>query len=265
MIKITNNKKKNNNNNNKNNKNNKNKYIGGIMKEELHLFILWKNALYKKDEILKDIRKKFEIVKMYNVTWSDKKYSENLSRFYGTKLPDGSKKEEHCGKGTFLLIVVLDKNPKYEKRITTAGEDVVNINMFDAKTKYREMTGGGHKVHATNSVKETDHDLTLLLGLNSNDYINKCYNKKNKNKINEEENIKSDLIGSDGFKSVDEMFYVLNNSTEYAILRNFENLPEEIYLNDHNDIDIICKSRENTAYILNAKKHKMLITDLSIM
>jgi hypothetical protein len=37
-------------------------------------------------------------------------------------------------------------------------------------------------------------------------------------------------------------------------LRNFENLPEDLYIQDHNDIDLICDSYENCAYILNAKK-----------
>ena len=221
------------------------------MKEELHLFILWKNSLDKKEVILEDIKSKFKIVKMYNVTWSDEKYSENLSRFYGVKLLKDSEKEKHCGKGTFFLVIVKDKNPKYDYRNTTAGKAYVNINMFDSKTKYRELTGGGHKVHCTNSVEETNHDLTLLLGKNVEDYLNEIGNNKNKEEIIE---LSGDLFGSDGFNSVEDMFYALNNCVNYAILRNYETLPNEIYVNKHNDIDIICESRENTSYILNAKK-----------
>lgn len=224
---------------------------------ELHLFILWKNALYKKNEILEDINTKFEILNVYNITWSNKKYSENLSRFYGTKLPDGCEKEKHCGKGTFLLIIVKDNKPKYDYRNTTAGKEYVNINMFDSKTKYRELTGGGHKVHCTNSVDETNHDLTLLLGKNVEDYLEDIkYNKsEKKNKVI---SINSDLFGVNGFNSVEDMFYVLNNCVKYAVLRNYETLPDEIYVNKHNDIDIICESRENTAYILNAIKAQNL-------
>ena len=216
---------------------------------ELHLFILWKNSLYKKEDILKDIKRKFEIINIYNVTWSDEKFSENLSRFYGVKLPDGSLKEIHCGRGSFLLIIVKDNNPKYSYRQTTAGKEYVNINTFDSKVMYRDWTGGGHKIHCTNSIKETNHDLTLLLDKNVEDYL------KDISKQNHIIDIDKDLIGSNGFDTVEEMFYALNNCTQYAILRNYENLPEEIYLNEHNDIDIICNSRENTAYVLNAKKH----------
>ena len=38
------------------------------------------------------------------------------------------------------------------------------------------------------------------------------------------------------------------------MLRNYESLPEEIYVNEHNDIDLICESKENCAYVLNAEK-----------
>ena len=217
--------------------------------QEIHLFILWENALFKKQEILEDIKKSFDILAMYNITWSKEKFSENLSRFYGTNLPKGSGKEEHCGNGTFLLIVVRCNNPKYEKRDTSKGVQVVNINMFDKKTYYRELTGGGHKVHATNSETETNHDLTLLLGKSVEDFL-----KENPSFNGIEKNINQDLIGSNKWNSVEELFYVLNNTADYAILRNYENLPEEIYVNDHNDIDLICTSYENIAYILNAKK-----------
>ena len=220
------------------------------MREELHLFIIWKNALYKKDDIINDIEKKFEIINMYNVTWSDKKYSENLSRFYGVKLLKDCEKEKHCGRGTFLLIIVKDNNPKYDYRKTTAGVEFVNINMFDAKALYRKMTGGGHKIHCTNSLKETNHDLTLLLDKNIEDYLKDVNINKTDNIIN----LEKDLFGANGFNSVSDMFYSLNNCIDYAILRNYETLPDEIYVNKHNDIDVICTSRENAAYILNAKK-----------
>ena len=216
--------------------------------EEVHLFIIWENALYKKEEIIKDIRENFEILSTYQIEWSLDNFSENLSRFYGTNLPAGCGKEKHCGNGPFLLIIVKDKNPKYEKRQTSRGEEIVNAKMFDKKTYYREITGGGHKIHATNSVEETNHDITLLLGKNIEDFL------KENTKKEETIKIKQDLFGAKEWESVNEMFYALNNCCKYAILRNYETLPEEIYINEHNDIDIICTSHIDVAYVLNAKK-----------
>ena len=219
--------------------------------QELHLFIIWENALNKKDEILEDINKNFEVVKKYMIKWSLDKFSENLSRFYGTNLPKGSGKEQHCGTGPFMLIIVKDRNPKYEKRPTSRGEEIVNVNMFDKKTYYRELTGGGHKIHATNNPIETNHDLTLLLHISAKDFLEQ---QEKENRQDEIQELKQDLFGANSWKDVKEMFYALNNCTNYALLRNYENLPEEIYVNEHNDIDLICESKENCAYVLNAQK-----------
>lgn len=219
------------------------------MKGEIHLFIMWENARNKQKEILEDIDKSFGIINVYEMEWSEEKFSENLSRFYGTNLPKGSHKEKHCGTGKFVLVIVNDKEPKYEERTTSKGVQKVNINMFDKKEQYRKLTGGGHKIHATNSEIETNHDLTLLFGKNIQKYLEENHKQWNGN-IKE---LKLDLIGCNGWKTVEDMFYALNNCARYAILRNYESLPEEIYVNEHNDIDLICESKEDTAYILNAK------------
>ena len=218
--------------------------------KEIHLFILWETSRYKEKEILEDIRKNFNIIGLYNIKWDKETFSDNLTRFYGTNLPPNSYKEQHCGNGDFLLVVVEVENPKYEKRETSKGVQIVNVDMFDKKSLYREMTGGGHKVHGTNSEIETNHDLTLLLGKNIEDYLK----ERDENKEVEIINLKQELIGKQGFNTVKEMFYVLNNCINYAIIRNYETLPDEIYVNKHNDIDIICDSLENAAYILNGKK-----------
>ncbi len=218
--------------------------------KEVHLFILWEHARVKEKEILDDINANFKVLGKYNIKWNKENFSKNLSRFYGTNLPKNSGKEQHCGNGEFLLIVVEVDNPKYEERDTSKGKQIVNIDMFDKKTYYRELTGGGHKVHATNSEIETNHDLTLLLGKSIKDYVNEI----KENKVVETINVERELTGNDGFVSIEEMFYTLNNCINYAILRNYETLPDEIYVNEHNDVDIICDSLENAVYVLNAEK-----------
>ena len=219
------------------------------MKEELHLFIIWENARNKEKEIVEDINENFKILKIFDVEWSKDEFSNNLSRFYGTNLPKDSAKEIHCGNGKFLLIIVKDDNPIYENRQTSKGEKIVNINMFDKKNYYRKLTGGGHKIHGTDNQMETNHDITLLLGKNVKDFLEEDTREIWDGKIEE---ISTDLVGAQMWKTTSEMFYALNNCVNYAILRNYESLPEEIYENDHNDIDIICESLQDIAYVLNA-------------
>lgn len=216
------------------------------MKKELHLMIIWKNALSKKEEILKDLENNFKIRNKYYINWSKKNYSKNLSRFYGTALPDGCDKETHCGRGKFLLLILEDENPKYEERLTSHGNEVVNVNMFDKKTEYRKLTGGGHKIHATNNEDETNHDLTLLLGKNIDDFIKSV---KPSNKIVD---LDQDLFGAKGWTSVKEMFYALNNCLKYVVLRDFENDMDELNFAPNYDADLLCDDGKNAQWVLNA-------------
>ncbi len=220
------------------------------MKPEIHLFIIWENARSIENRILADISEKFTILKEYEVQWSKNKFAENLSRFYGTNLPANSRKEIHVGTNPFLAIVVEDKKPVYKKHTTSKGDQVVNSNLFNAKALHRSWTGGGHKIHASNSIVEADYNLALLFGMNSEDFLSftrrKSYSKKR-------EKWDKDLLGSEGWTDMRELFYVLNTRSDYVVLRNFKPLPDNYYSENHGDIDLLVDSRDDVAYTLNAK------------
>ena len=219
-----------------------------IMSKEVHLFIIWEKAQYKRKEILDDIGTWSEIIDVINVQWSQEEFSRNMSRFYGQKLPKGSHKEKHVGRGIFTIVIIKD-TPKYEKRKTSRGYDeVVNINMFDSKQKYRKWTGGGHKIHATDSITETIHNVMLLL-----DSTYESYAEKDKwNGI--ERNINKDLAGAKGWKDLNEVFKVLNATSNYIVLRNFEVFPDDFTMEEHGDIDFLSEKPIDFAYILNGYK-----------
>lgn len=208
------------------------------------MFIIWERGRYKETDILHDIKSHFQIVKCYDILWSDECVSDNFTRFYGTNLPKGSDKEKECGTGRFLLVIAYDENPQYEIRHTSKGDAVVNVNMFDAKSKYRSWTGGGHKIHATNSPKETNHDLTLLLGINVADFI-----KNEPTSIIE--SIERDIVGAKGWKSLSELFYVLNNTVNYVVLRGKNELLYNQFSDEHRDVDLLIDDYENTKYVIN--------------
>lgn len=215
---------------------------------EIYLFILWHNALTKKEEILNNIRSNFTIRNIFRIEWSDNLYEKSIQRFYGVNLVDSKAKIEECGNGHFYAIIVEDDNPVFEYRETSKGRKLVNANIFDKKSEYRKLTGDGYKIHATNTKKEVDHDLTLLFGLNSNDFQSKY------DKSSEEIVYNKDIYGSSGWNCVNEVFYVLNNCCNYAILRNFEGLPNDLFVEGHNDVDIICDSSNDVSLAVNAYK-----------
>ena len=213
---------------------------------EVHLIVVWSKGASENDRIITDAKEKFQILEEYHIKWSEKKFSENLSRFYGESLPRNSRKEKHCGNGTFLCLVVLDKAPVYEVRQTSKGDKVVNTNLFDVKQLYRRWTHGGHKVHATDNATETKHQLALLLNKSYTDYLQ--VDKFNGERID----IESDLQGTNGWKSLKEVFSVLNKAANYLVLRNYENIETQLDAL-HPDIDTLCDDPHLFVRLINGK------------
>ena len=212
------------------------------MNPETHLFILWERARAKEAEILNDIKKSFTLLKEYDITWTQEYVSSNFTRFYGQNLPSHSEKEMECGTGSFLLCVVRDENPRYEVRMTSHGLEEVNVNLFDKKSLYRDWTGGGHKIHCTTNTKETNHDLTLLIGRNVWDFEKEVTSP-------EREHLNKDIEGAAGWESLEQLFYVLNNTVNYVILRG--SMEPSIVPYAYLDTDALTTDYENFKLIVN--------------
>lgn len=171
---------------------------------ELHLFIVWSRGREHEQEILADIDSEFDVLDLLEVSWTASIFSDNLTRFYGEALPSGSEKERHCGNGPFLAVVVRDRRPQLEPRRPNGRRlQVVDVRTLEAKNRYRTLTGGGHRVHATLEPREFAHDLYLLFGRVPSYY----------DEIESwDGNVTSwrhDAVGSEGWESVDELLTAL--------------------------------------------------------
>jgi len=220
------------------------------MNTELHLFIIWENALSEKERILRHIACDFKIVEIINIKWDKDNFSNNITRFYGEKLPPDSFKEIECGSGRFTLVTILDSRPKYDNRSTTKGTKEVNTRVFDAKTLFRKWTGGGHKIHSTNNLMETRRDLHLLLGKDYDNYLKEAQSNSKANPV--ERNLDRNLTGCIQWKSLSELFDTLNQTCSYLVLRNFQKMPDHFYLEQHGDIDLLVENKTDAAYLINA-------------
>lgn len=210
---------------------------------ELHICIIWANAREFRKKIIADMSQKFLIHCVFEIEWSDNHFSGNMSRFYGENLPVGSHKEIHCGRGPFSLIAFTDEAPQHAEREASRGRQRVNTNTFDAKQLYRGWTGGGHMIHVTNSLEETEHDLILLLGISSSDFLKTYIDRWDRHHVIR---LFRDLEGASGWSSLQHLFYVLNHTCEYVVLRNFENLPN--LLEGHGDIDLLAVKSKDAIY-----------------
>ncbi len=234
------------------------------MNEEgiLHLMIIWSKALYQKKYILNDLNSSFEVRNVFRVHWDSEKWLDNLTVFYSHSQKNLSKdsyssllkyKVAHCGQEDFLAIVFYDKSPCYQYHMTSEGRRLVNVNVFEKKEFYRKKTGGGHLIHCSNDDWETNKDLVVLFGCNTEDYLKKY--TPSPIEISHNKN----CIGVDGFDSIEQLFYLLNNTIEYCVLRNFECLPQNYTIEGHGDIDLLVAHKNYIVYLTQAEP----ITSLS--
>ncbi len=223
-----------------------------------HILIIWSNSIDKTDFIINDLKSHFEIRKIFKVHWDKNLFLENLKTFYAHSQKHLNKDEYHhvllnkkntCGDGDFIAVIFKDNNPLFETRITSSGTALVNVNVYDRKIKYRELSNIGYDIHASNDEWETNKDLTVLFELNITDFCNKY--TVNDDRI---EKYTKNAIGVDGFENIQQLFYLLNNTIQYCVLRNFECLPSEYTVEGHGDIDLLVENKNYISYLTQAKQ-----------
>ncbi|HIF9310842.1 TPA: hypothetical protein ACX6RK_003085 [Photobacterium damselae] len=225
--------------------------------KEKHLFIIWSNASYKKDEIIKDLNECFNVLSVSNIKWSKDKFAENLSRLYGQHLPNASFKQKHCGIGPFTLVIIENENPIYVDLNIGNNRGVQSVNklVYEKKKLYRDWTGGGHKIHATNDKIEFKHDYFLLLG-----------HHKRIDKYPIINTLETDLIGTHGWESVEQFKEALIEYEDYVILRG--DINSEL-LRGYEDLDVMVNSKKDFSYFINSKnkgkKHSIMRHTVDVM
>ena len=212
------------------------------MRTELHMIVLWEKARSEESRILEDVARHVEIVATMELAWPGAPV-DCFGRFYGAKLQEAAGKVTVCGGGPFLMLVVRDGNPRYGWRETSRGCEYVNLRLFEMKSRYREWTGGGHRVHTTNSVAEFRRDIFLLTGRTAAEW----------NDGTPDGDI-CVLPGRSGWHDLRALFRALGETMPYAVLRNSEMLPDRFDPSLHGDIDLLVPDAEECAGVLGARK-----------
>ncbi len=218
-------------------------------KGELQFFIIWEYGRFREKEILADIASHFEILECFDILWSPECAINSFCRLYSSKKRQGEWRAKERGVGRFLLVTVWDDNPVYELAEAFSGFEVANTNMLKLKKRYRSWSNikTSNLVHSSTTCKETDRDLTLILGKNSADYLASLKGPWDGSFVKMEQ----DMLGAKGWNSLEEVFYVLNNTVNYVVMRNFEGLPGNFDPSIHKDIDLLTDEREKLLLFLN--------------
>lgn len=218
------------------------------MNTENHLIIIWENAMAHKDEFERIIADHVKIIGKVRYSWNSKLANNNYAAFYGEKLENIQYKTDHCGSGTFLVFIVEDQSPNYCARLTSSGERVVNATLFDLKAKLRELAGGGHLVHASDSIDEADLNCISLFGETMKSFLLRdCFRKNN------EIEIARNITGAEGWHSWKELFDALALCTEYVVLRNYNAIIDR-NKGEHGDTDILVRNRPAASTLIAGQK-----------
>ncbi len=218
-----------------------------ILVDELGVVIIWSNHLHHSDAVVSDLSQQFSVLEIYDIEWDKNILYQNFYHFYGDRLSSRSIKEKTIGGAILRLIIFRDLDAQHDFRSTARGIEKVNCNFFDVKKKFRKKFETRFGIHASNDEIEANKDLSLLLGINLKDY-KKTYPKKWNEKIKQ---IKRNVSGVNGWKSLEQFFYCLNTTTPYIILRNFDNLST---MKMEDDIDFLVDDLKKFVYFSGAKK-----------
>ena len=215
---------------------------------EFGLIVVWSKHVQHVNAIAQVVDERFVTIQHYDVQWSEKILYQNFYRFYGDRLSTKSIKEKADDNSSFRLIVFRDDNPKRAFRPTARGVEEVNMNFFDLKKKFRKQFNTRFGIHGSNDGAETNRDLSLLLGINLEDY------KKQNNSpwSGDVIAINQDVSGAYGWDSLEHFFYCMNAVEPYLILRNYDELDQNVKAID--DIDLLVANRTKFSLFANAVK-----------
>lgn len=201
------------------------------LKEDYGCFAIWELAQPYKERIRNILSSNFEILLETEIEWSSRNFHDNVSRLYEDPLYDSVTKEKRVSgyaenkitNNVFTLFVIKDHQPNYSYAISTSQIiELSNLNILKIKKEIRkwvyEDLAVEYAVHATDNIYEFFVQGPLLLGVD----LFKNLLEGNKPTI---KRICKDLEGADGWSNWSQVFEILNLTSNYLLLKNYEGVP----------------------------------------
>lgn len=212
------------------------------------LFAVWEAGRPYIDNLRNRLKEKFDIIAESKIIWSENHFHFNAQRIYEapvfetTGQPLLSPHKDKIGGNSFIIFIVRDDHPKYTYCQSVSGKiELSNINAVNVKYEIRNLieseTQIKYGVHSTNNIYEFFFQAPLILGAKRFKHI------LSGEKLRETE-IKKDLEGAGGWNNYNELFEILNLTSNYLVQRGFETLPKN---NPELDIDFLTDNYQRLA------------------
>ena len=220
---------------------------------EYALFAVWKDARPNLSKIRDYLKSNFDIILETQVIWSDKYFYNNACRLYDVpfsgKESSRRKQKGHCrkiGEPTFPVFIVKDKKPDYGYFKSVSGSVAPgNQNVVRAKKYFRSLSPSSFSVHSSNDISEFYTQAILIFGVDA--LLEILDGKRGDMPV-----ISKDLEGADGWLNWDHLYTVLNYTSNYLVLRNFE---EDPLLEPDGDIDLLTDDFQRLSSVMGLRQH----------
>ena len=203
------------------------------------LFVVASPEPAVRERILNRARTLFEVRRVHEIRWTPELAARNYARFYRQRpsaaRPDGGFERP------LLLVTAVDTARSKPMSAST--------KFADAAREFRAWTAAPASVHASTRATETARDLMLLLGTDPRTYLEQNPQPWD-GRIEE---MHRDLTGARGWASARELFYALNHTVRYVVLRNFEKLPDCLHVGSHEDVDMLTGDYPEAIRVMNAR------------
>jgi hypothetical protein len=185
----------------------------GRSQPEIHVFVLWERARRSEQRIVRDLARRFRLLDVVDLHWSEGTAARHFTRLYGQPFPPGSPKLIDCGTGDPLVVVVADPAPAYGRRAKWGWSTVVNTHLFDAKDRYR-LAVRASAIHCSTTAAEAEHDLFFLLGTRPLDHLDRAPGPRNASP----REVTRDLTGNGGWSTMAELMRAVELTTAAVTL-----------------------------------------------
>ena len=201
------------------------------------VIVLWPNFSFQNEITREDLVKKFEILYETSFRWPANASKRNFEIFYGDKLANSALREKGLD-GEGVVFLIKDDAPVEAIVPTSKGIEVVNKNLFSAKSDLRKKLGTKFGIHGSNGLDEAVRDFRLLFGLSLGDFLNASVRPIPLK-------VKQDLAVDD-WPSLHDFFDYCNDISSYVVLGDVE---PGVF-----DIDFLVEDRRRFAAHIGARK-----------
>jgi hypothetical protein len=216
---------------------------------QLGVFIIWQSGENYAQDIIEDIKTKFNLIMGETLEWNSSHIGERLNKLYPHRQFDyNSSKVKEIGAdkiGVRLhFIVVKDLFPNMNR-------DNINLNFKEIKEFYRKKYKTNF-LHSSDNQREAIDNIKTILNYNESKIKNLISFRHNKFVLFNYSTLVLMSTERVKFNSIEDVFSKLDaEQIHWVVLRNWDELDNDIITLAHGDVDILVDDLYKTILILN--------------